>query len=79
METLKHDDFEKNYPGVIRQMKETYDNVQGVIVEIEIVNDLIKLNYGSNCLYLTSDQTVDLMRELRRAVLKVDPKSLRKK
>ena len=79
METLKHDDIEKSYPKVIREMQEKYKNIQGVLVEITELGNHIKLSIGSNDLYLTPEQTVDLMHELRRAVVKIDPKALRKK
>ena len=79
MEELRHDDVRKFYPDVIKEMQEKYGNVKGVVVEIAETDDIIKLSYGDSDLYLTSEQVVDLMRELRRAVVKVNPKALRKK
>ncbi len=79
MQELNHGDFNKKYPEVIRSMQEKYGSVKGVTVEITETDDLIKLSYGNNDLYLTAEQTVDLMRELRRAVVKVNPKALRQK
>ena len=79
MQELKHDDFKKKYPDVIKAMQEKYDNIKGVVVEITEEDDIIKLSYGDSDLYLTSEQTVDLMRELRRAVVKMNPKALRQK
>lgn len=79
MEELRHGDMKEMYPEVIKEMQEKYGNVKGVIVEITETDDIVKLSYGGSDLYLTSEQAVDLMRELRRAVVKVNPSALRKK
>ncbi len=79
MQEIKHGDFQKKYPDVIKAMQEKYDNIKGVVVEITEIDDIIKLSYGDSDLYLTPGQVVDLMRELRRAVVKVNPKALRQK
>ncbi len=79
MEELRHGDVKEFYPEVIRAMQEKYANVKGVVVEITETDDIIKLSYGDSDLYLTSEQVVDLMRELKRAVVKINPKALRKK
>ena len=79
MQEIKHGDFQKKYPDVIKAMQEKYDNIKGVVVEITEEDDIIKLSYDDSDLYLTSGQAVDLMRELRRAVVKVNPKALRQK
>ncbi len=79
MQELKHGELRTKYPEVIRKMQEKYDNIKGVVVEITEIDDIIKLSYDDHDLYLTAGQTVDLMRELRRAVVKVNPKALRQK
>ena len=79
MQELKHNDVALKYPDVIKAMQEKYDNIQGVTVEIAETDDAIKLSYDNNDLYMTPEQAVDLMRELRRAVVKVNPKALREK
>ncbi len=79
MQELKHGELRERYPEVIREMQEKYDNIKGVVVEITEIDDIIKLSYGDSDLYLTPGQAVDLMRELRRAVVKINPKALRQK
>ena len=79
MQELKHGELRERYPEVIRSMQEKYGSVKGVTVEITETDDLIKLSYGNNDLYMTAEQTVDLMRELRRAVVKINPKALKQK
>ena len=79
MEQLKHDEISKTYTGIIRKMQEKHENLKGVLVEVSEVGEEIKLTIDSNDLYLTPEQAVDLMKELRRAVVKVKPKALRDK
>ncbi len=78
MQELKHNDRIFQYPEVIEEMKEKYVGIEGVSVEITEINNHIKLSYADNDLYITPEQAVDLMRELRRAVVKTNPKALRK-
>ncbi len=79
MEELKHGEVKIAYPDVIEEMKKKYNDIVGVKVEIKQEIDAIKLSFGENDLYMTPNQAVDLMRELRRAVVKLDPKALRTK
>ena len=78
MQELKHNDLILQYPDVLAEMKEKYGDVEGVTVELEEMNSHIKLSWGTVELYVTTSQAVDLMRELRRAVVKINPKALRK-
>jgi len=60
-------------------MQEQDKNIQGVLVEITEIGEEIKLSIGENDLYMTPEQVVNLMKELRRAVVKIKPKALRDK
>ncbi len=80
MQELKHGELSQMYPKVVKELQEKYDdNIKGVVVEITEIGGIIKLSFDNNDLYLTPEQAVDLMRELRRAVVKISPQALRQK
>ena len=72
----------KQYAPEIRKMIEdaTEQIINDTTVDVSIVEgNLIQLSIGDVRLIATPEQVVDLMQEMRRAVVKTKPKALRSK
>lgn len=72
----------QEYPGVLEELQAKLDGqVNGVVVDVSVIRgDLIQLSFGDSMqLVLTPGQAVDLMRELRRAIVKTNPRALKQK
>lgn len=81
MQNLTYEQLhQKNYDAVVEGLQEKYPEIRGVTVDVTPVDiDEIKLTIGDHRVHFTPEQCVDLMQELRRAVVKVKPAALRPK
>jgi len=81
MQNLTYEQLhQRNYDAVVDSLREKFPDIQGVTVDVTPVDaDEIKLTIGEHRVHMTPEQCVDLMNELRRAVVKVKPAALRPK
>jgi hypothetical protein len=78
MEELKFQDKPvKQYAELMDKLKTAHPDIVGVSVDVSIDGGDVKLSIGNNILWLKPEQTVDLIKQLRRAVVKIKPKLLR--
>jgi hypothetical protein len=78
MEELKFQDQPvKQYAELIDKLKETHPGIVGVSVDVSVDGGDVILSLGNIKLWLQPAQVVDLIKQLRRAVVKINPKLLR--
>lgn len=71
---------EIGYDDVVNALREKIPGIQGVTVDVTPVDaGEIRLTIGEHRLHMTPEQCVDLMQQLRRAVVKVKAVALRPK
>ncbi|OGC95335.1 MAG: hypothetical protein A2W25_05310 [candidate division Zixibacteria bacterium RBG_16_53_22] len=80
MQEIKYQDQTvKQYADVVKALKEKHPDIVGVTVDIS-TDDMareVELSVGTTVVFMTPEQAVDLMQQLRRAVVRVKPKALR--
>jgi len=70
----------KKYDSVVDFLREKYPDIQGITVDVTPIDaSEIKITIGEQRVHMTPEQCVDLMQELRRAVVMVKPAALRPK
>ncbi len=82
MQDLTYEDrLIQNYDHVLKSLQEKYPGIEGVKVDVSpsLEGANITLTIGDRPLFMTPEQAVDLIQQLRRAVVKVKPKALRNK
>jgi len=78
MEELKFQDKPvKQYAELVDKLKKEHPDIVGVSVDVSVDGDDVKLSIGNNALWLKPEQAVDLIKQLRRAVVKIKPRLLR--
>ncbi len=78
-ELTRDEQLIKNYVQVVDGLRKKYPGIEGVKVDISESEGEILLSIGEHKFYMTPEQAVDLMKEIRRAVVKVKPKALHRK
>jgi hypothetical protein len=81
MQELTYEDMhQQNYDAIVKCLQEAHPEIKGVTVDVTPVDaDEIKLTVGEHRVHMTPEQCVDLMAQLRRAVVKVKPAALHPK
>lgn len=78
MQNLTYEQLhQKNYDAVVDELREKFPEIKGVTVDVTPVDaGEIALTIGDHRVHFTPEQCVDLMQQLRRAVVKVKPAAL---
>ncbi len=66
------------YDDIVNKLKEAHPELIGTTVDISVTDDkMVSITILKTQVFMTPEQAVDLMKELRRAVVRTKPRALK--